>query len=35
GRPSIVWIKDFQLTQNAGGALPVRIQNGHCYATLV
>lgn len=30
-----VWYEDFQLTQNAGGALPVRIQNGHCYATLV
>jgi hypothetical protein len=35
GAPSIVfWFKDFQLTQNAGGALPDRFQNGHRYTSL-
>jgi hypothetical protein len=36
GAPSIVfWFKDFQFTQNAGGALPDRFQNGHRYTSLV
>jgi hypothetical protein len=35
GAPSIVfWFKDFQLTQNAGGALPDGFQNGHRYTSL-
>ncbi|APG47167.1 hypothetical protein PhaeoP97_01754 [Phaeobacter porticola] len=36
GAPSIVfWFKDFQLTQNGGGALPDGFQNGHRYTSLV
>ncbi len=36
GAPSIAfWFRDFQLTQNAGGALPDRFQNGHRYTSLV
>lgn len=35
GHPAIVWFEDFQLTQNAGGTLPDRFQNGHRYTSLV
>ncbi|MEP4039034.1 hypothetical protein [Pseudophaeobacter sp.] len=32
---AIVWFEDFQLTQNAGGALSVRFQNGHRNTSLI
>ena len=35
GAPAIVWFEDFQLTQNAGGRLPDRFQNGNRYTSLV
>lgn len=33
--PAIVWFEDFQLTQNAGGTLPERFQNGRRNTSLI